>query len=738
MNGLTIRRSFPFYRQIESMDCGPTCLRMIAKYHGKAYSLDTLRQKAYIDRQGVSMVGISDAAEVIGLRTTAALATYDALVAEQPLPAVIHWRHNHFIVLYKIDKKERAFIADPAHGYVRLSRQDFVSSWSGSIVDGEKEGMILMFEPTPTFYQQSDTGEVAQKRGLKELVYYLLPYKRLMLQLFMGLLAGSLLQLAFPFLTQSVVDVGIATQDINFINLVLIAQLMLYAGRMAGDFLRNWILLHIGTRINISMVSDFLAKLTKLPIAFFDGKMTGDLMQRVSDHQRVQSFLTSSITTTLFSFFNFLVFTIILLLYNKLIFFIFITGSTLYVLWIVLFLKKRRTTDYQRFEAMAGNQSGLIQFIQGMQEIKMNNAEKQNRWKWERIQAKLFKVNIKGLALEQYQQIGSLFINEAKNIIITFVAAKAVIAGSISLGVMLSIQYIIGQLNTPISDFITFIRSWQDAGISLERVGEVFAKQNEGADQAEVLTELPSSRTLQVQNVSFRYGGPQSAHVLKNISFTIPEGKVTAIVGASGSGKTTLLKLLLKFYEPSAGEITMGGHSLQQFGHHFWRNQCGVVMQDGYIFSDTIAQNIAVADERACKKGLLKAVSIANIQDFIEGLPLTYNTKIGNDGIGISGGQRQRILIARAVYKNPGFIFFDEATSALDAANEKIIMENLNAFFKGKTAVVIAHRLSTVKNADQIVVLQNGEVIEQGNHDSLTKAKGVYYTLVKNQLELGS
>jgi ATP-binding cassette subfamily B protein len=711
---------------------------MIAKYYGKSYTLDTLREKSYIDRQGVSMLGISDAAEAIGLRSTAALATYDALMEERPLPAIIHWRHNHFIILYKIDKKEKAWIADPAHGYIRLSRQDFVRNWTGSVVDGEKEGMILFFEPSPEFYERSDTKEKAKKRGVKELFYYLRPYKKYIYQLLMGLMAGSLLQFAFPFLTQSIVDVGISTRDISFINLVLIAQLMLFAGRIAGDFIRSWILLHIGSRMNISMVSDFLVKLTRLPISFFDGKMTGDLMQRVADHQRVQSFLTSSITSILFSLFNIIVFSAILLWYSLSIFVVFFIGSLLYFFWIKLFLKKRRNVDYQRFDAMSDNQSGLIQFIQGMQEIKMNNAEKQNRWKWERLQVKLFKVSISGLALEQYQQIGSAFINETKNILITFIAARAVIAGDITLGMMLSIQYIIGQLNSPIADSVTFIRSWQDANISLERVGEIFAREDEESKSADKIVELPALHPLHLNNISFRYGGTQSPLVVKDVNFFIPQGKITAIVGASGSGKTTLMKLLLKFYGPTEGTINIGHHNLDDFKHSAWRNKCGVVMQDGYIFSDTIARNIATADEQVDRQKLLYAVKIANIKNFIEELPLTYNTKIGNDGIGISGGQRQRILIARAVYKNPEFIFLDEATSSLDAENEKIIMENLGVFFKGKTVVIIAHRLSTVKNADQIIVMDKGEIIEKGNHEELTHARGAYYSLIKNQLELGN
>ncbi len=720
------------------MDCGPTCLRMIASYYGKEYSLDTLREKSSIDRQGVSMLGISEASEAIGLRTTAALATYDALVEESPLPAIIHWRQNHFVVLYKIDKKGNTHIADPAHGYIRLTKDEFIRNWSGTITEGEKEGMILFFDPTPEFYTQADTREASKKRGIKELFYYLLPYKRYVYQLLMGLLCGSILQFAFPFLTQSIVDVGISNRNINFINLILLAQLMLFVGRSLGDFIRSWILLHMGSRINISMVSDFLAKLTRLPISFFDGKMTGDLIQRVNDHQRVQSFLTSSITTTLFSVFNLVVFAAILLWYDTSIFLVFMIGSSCYVLWVTIFLKKRRNLDYKKFEVMSSNQGGLIQFIQGMQEIKMNNAERSNRWKWERLQAKLFKVSVSGLALEQYQQLGSLFINESKNILITYIAAKSVISGNITLGTMLSVQYIIGQLNSPIAEFVTFMRAWQDANISLERVGEIFAREDEEKNDAEKIVDLPAEHSITISNVSFQYGGIHSPYILKNLHFTIPKGGTTAIVGASGSGKTTLMKLLLHFYQPGEGHIKIGSHNMDAFSHHTWRDKCGVVMQDGFIFSDTIARNIAVADEVIDKQRLLYAVKIANIQNFIEELPLTYNTKIGNDGIGISGGQRQRILIARAVYKNPEFIFFDEATSSLDADNEKIIMENLNIFLKNRTALIIAHRLSTVKNADQIIVLNKGQIVECGNHLELTKGRGIYYSLVKNQLELGN
>lgn len=729
-------RSFPFYRQIESPDCGLTCLRMVAKFYGKAYSLESLSEKSYAGRQGASMSNISDAAESIGLRSTSAVVTYDNLIEENRFPVIVHWRHHHMVVLYRIDKKQRAHIADPAHGIMQLSRKDFIQSWSGAMVNGEKEGMILLFEPSPEFYQESDKKDDLKKKGIKEIIHYLIPYKRYIVQLIVTLLAASILQFTFPFLTQSVVDIGIRTRNISFINLVLLAQLALFLGRTAGDFMRSWMLLHMGSRINISMISDFLAKLTRLPVSYFDGKMTGDLMQRVTDHQRVQNFLTGYVTNTLFSVFQIMVFASILLWYDLTIFAVFVCGSALFVLWITMFLRRRRNVDHRKFEANSANQSGLIQFIQGMEEIKMNNAEKQYRWKWERVQAKLFKVNIKGLALEQYQQIGSLFINEAKNILITFISAKAVISGDITLGMMLSISYIIGQLNNPVMDIVYFIRGWQDASISLERVGEIFSRDDEESPDAQMIMALPPLHSINLENVSFRYGGPKSPMVLKNISLTIPQGKVTAIVGASGSGKTTLMKLLLRFYDPLDGKIRIGSHGIDQFTHSSWRKQCGAVMQDGFIFSDTIAKNIAVADEVIDREKLLHAVKVANIQSFIEELPLNYNTKIGSDGMGISGGQRQRILIARAVYKNPEYIFFDEATSALDAENEKVIMHNLDFFLKGRTSVIIAHRLSTVKNADQIIVLNKGEIVEQGNHEWLTKSKGAYYRLVRNQLEL--
>lgn len=718
------------------MDCGPTCLRMIAKHYGKVYTLQTLRERSFITREGVSLLGISDAAESIGFRTLAAKIPFDKLRDEAPTPFIAHWRQQHFVVVYDF-KKDNVYCADPAHGLVKYTKKEFLDGWLSTNTNGEETGVVLLMEPSPDFYETEDEKNL-KREGFKFLFNYLRPYKKFIVQLLLGMLVGSMLQLIFPFLTQSIVDVGINTRDISFVNLVLIAQLMLFVGRTSVEFIRGWILLHLGTRINISIISDFLIKLMKLPIAFFDTKMIGDLLQRIGDHRRIENFLTSSTLNILFSFVNLIIFGIVLAYYDLLIFGIFIVGSVLYVAWVLIFMKKRRELDFKLFDQMSRNQSNLIQLINGMQEIKLHNCEKQKRWEWERIQASLFKVNVKSLALNQYQQAGSSFLNEVKNIFISFVAAKAVIDGDITLGMMLAIQYIIGQLNTPINQMITFLHATQDAKISLERLGEIHNKENEEDETSEKITIFPEDKSLRVNDVSFQYEGPHSEMVLRNVDMVVPQGKITAIVGASGSGKTTLIKLLLKFYAASEGEIRIGDINMVNFSNRRWRDKVGTVLQDGYIFSDSIARNIAVSDEYIDKEKLVYAVKMANIQDFVESLPLGYNTKLGGDGHGLSQGQKQRILIARAVYKNPEYLFFDEATNALDANNEKIIMENLDRFFNGKTVVVVAHRLSTVKNADQIIVLDQGEIIERGTHVDLTAQRGAYYNLVKNQLELGN
>ncbi|OFY31440.1 MAG: ABC transporter ATP-binding protein [Bacteroidetes bacterium RIFOXYA12_FULL_35_11] len=726
---------FPFYKQLDAMDCGPSSLRMIAKHYGRSYTLQTLRDKCYITREGVSLMGISDAAESIGLHTMGVRINWETLTKEAPLPCIAHWKQNHFVVVYKI-KKNKVFVADPAIGHIEYSQKEFLESWLSTRTEGENKGICLLVEPTPEFYK--DKGETIDKSNTSFLFSYLRPHKKLLLQLFFGLIIGSLIQLIFPFLTQSVVDFGISNNNIGFVWLILIAQLTLYISRTSVEFIRSWILLHISARINISLISDFLVKLMKLPISFFDIKMIGDLLQRIGDHSRIQNFLTTSTLEFLFSFVNFLIFGAILAVYSIKIFAVFLIGTLLYILWIFIFLKRRRSLDYKRFAQLSENQSTLIQLITGMQEIKLNNCEKQKRWDWEKVQARLFKINIKSLSLAQYEQAGSLFLNELKNIFISFIAAKLVIEGQLTLGMMLAVQYIIGQLNAPVQQLIGFIHALQDAKISLERLGEIHKKEDEEQTEEGRMTVIPEESNLNINNVFFQYEGPHSEMVLHDINLVIPYNKTTAIVGGSGSGKTTLVKLLLGFYPPVKGEILVGGFRIDTISTRLWRQNCGTVMQDGFIFSDTIAKNIAVSDETIDKERLVLAARTANIHEFVMSLPLRFNTKIGADGHGLSQGQKQRILIARAVYKDPAFLFFDEATNALDANNEKIIMNNLDEFFKNRTAVVVAHRLSTVKNADQIVVLEKGRIVEKGTHAELIETKGAYYELVKNQLEIGS
>ena len=738
---------FPHYSQHDAMDCGPTCLRMVAAHYGRIYSLENLREKSLITREGTSMLGISEAAENIGFRTTGVKVSFEELKSA-PLPCIVHWNQQHFVVVYdiKIPSKpslssrrgaggEVVFIADPAAGKVKYTSEEFCRCWLSTKNEGVDVGVALLLEPTPDFYKMED--EKVNRKGFSFLFSYLRPYKSLVVQLFLGLLFGSLLQLMLPFLTQSIVDFGISAQNIGYIYLVLIAQLVLTFSSSAVGFIRGWILLHLGTRINIALISDFLIKMMRLPMGYFDTKMVGDILQRINDHSRIQSYLTNSSLSILFSIFNMVIFSVVLFLYSFSIFSIFFLGSVLYFGWVWLFMKRRAELDHKSFAQNSANQSNVIQLVTGMQEIKLNGCEQQKRWEWERIQAKLFRLRIRGMALSQYQDSGAVLINQTKNIVITALVAKLVIDGQMTLGMMMAVQYIIGQLNGPVDQLISFVRETQDAKLSLERLSDVHDKEDEEVKDEQHILEIPADKDVVLSNVTFGYDATSVGEpVIKGVCLTIPVGKQTAIVGTSGSGKTTLIKLLLGYYPLQKGDILLGGNNLKYYSIREWRKKCGVVMQDGYIFSDSIAKNIAPGVEIIDKERLLNAVITANIREFIETLPLSYNTKIGNEGHGLSQGQKQRILIARAVYKNPAFVFLDEATNALDTNNERVIMDNLQNFFEGRTSIVIAHRLSTVKNADQIVVLEKGEIVEIGTHQELTKKKGAYYTLVKNQLEL--
>ncbi|MGV3601343.1 MAG: peptidase domain-containing ABC transporter [Dyadobacter fermentans] len=798
--------AFPIYKQLDQMDCGPTCLRMIAKHFGKHYTAQTLREKAQISRDGVSMLGIAEAAETIGFTSIGVKVTVERLIDEVPLPCVLHWGQNHFVVLYEVsgcssvidrhllgkawggrasgnsldgriitpavheknvhdiengygNKKAIFHIADPASGLVSYTAAEFNKQWLSGGVEDSREGLALLLEPTTRFYEEE--GEKVKGLHFFQLLGYLWRYKKLVVQLGLGMLVGSGLSLLMPFLTQSVVDIGINNQNLSFIYLILIAQIVLLLSTGAVDFLRSWILLHISTRLNLTVLSEFLSKLMRLPLSFFDVKQFGDIMQRMGDHSRIEAFLTGQTLSLLFSIFNLIVFGFVLAYYHISIFFVAAGASILYAVWVLLFLNRRRVLDTKRFDVSSSNQSKIVQLIQGMQDIKLAGAETAKRWEWERVQAQLFKWSVKSLSLSQYQQAGALLINQGKNIFITFLAAKAVIDGQLTLGGMVSVQYILGQFNAPIEQMISFLRSWQDAQMSLERLNEVHELADEEPAGEPKRRAWDHEQDINLNNITYTYPGAGNEPVLRNINFTIPFGKTTAVVGTSGSGKTTLLKLLLRFYEPQSGSISLSKCAIQEsdstgkkvgdashqniignaldlkyISHKAWRLQCGVVMQEGFIFSDSIARNIAVGDEIIDQERLYQAAHIANIHEFIESLPLGYHTRIGAEGNGISQGQKQRILIARSVYKNPQLLLFDEATNALDANNEAIIMRNLDEFFKGRTVIVVAHRLSTVRHADQIVVMDKGEIVEIGMHDELVLAHGKYFELVSNQLEL--
>jgi ATP-binding cassette subfamily B protein len=726
--------SFPFFQQHDTMDCGPACIRIIAKYYGCTFSMAELKRLTRVSRDGVSLLSISKAAESIGFKSTGAKISYHTLLNHALLPCIIHWNQNHFVVLYKISG-DKFYISDPGKGKIVYKKKEFLDSWLSTSNNGEGEGVVLFLEPTEQLAEnQSD--EPSGLKGFSLLFKYIRRYNKLLYQLCITIFTASILQFIFPFLTQSIVDKGIMNRQVGYIYIILIAQLSVFLGSMSLDFFRVWILLHISSRINVNILSDFLSKLMKLPVSFFDTKLIGDIMQRINDHKRIETFLTGTSINTFFSLINLLLFGLVLLIYNKLIFSIFLFGSIIYMFWVVLFMKKRKKIDHQKFEIAAISQNKTVELITGMEEIKMNLCEVPKRWEWESLQARLFRLNIRSMSLNTYQQQGATFINQAKNIFITFIAATSVIKGELTLGQMVAIEYIVGILNGPIEQLVSFLQAGQDAKLSLERLSDINTLNDEEPVGNTFLYRLGEDKNITLRNVSFYYPGVENLQVLKDINLHIPQGRITAIVGASGSGKTTLLKLLLKSHQVSAGEIRLGDENFQNISPSVWRANCGTVLQDGYIFSDTILRNISLIDEEVDMLKMKHAVRIAAIGDFIESLPLGYNTKIGNEGVGLSQGQRQRILIARAVYKNPDFLFFDEATNSLDANNESAILKNLDDFFQGKTVVIVAHRLSTIRNAHQIIVLADGKIIESGNHQELLWSKKQYYKLIKNQLEL--
>ncbi len=752
-------KPFPHYQQLDAMDCGPSCLRMIAKYYGRNHSQQVLREQCFMTREGVSMLGISDAAEYIGMRTQGVRITTQQLTEDALMPCILHWNQNHFVVCYRI-KKQRSgwdllpwkrnkqkdnylfYISDPATGKTTLTQEDFEACWISTQEGEKKMGTALLMEPSPRFYEFEETIDRDEKKkqrlGLSFFFRYLTPHKAQLLQMALGTLLISILQLIFPFLSQTMIDSGVENQNLSLITLILIAQFVLFFTQLGVEFLRSWIILHTTTRINISLVSDFLAKLMRLPMKYFDTKMVGDILQRIDDNDRIQRFLTGSSLNVFFSFGNFIIFSFVLGYYSMTILGIFLLGHALYVLWIVAFLRYRRELDTRRFIQASSEQSNVVEIVTGMQEIKLSNSERQKRWKWERIQIKLFKISMKGLALGQYQQIGSSFFSQSTTLFISYLAARDVVNGSMTLGMLMSISYIIGQLTSPISQFIGFIQSFQDAKISLDRLGEINNREDEDQNTDVQLNTLPDDHAISIRHLWFSYDGADRDYALSDINVEIPQNKTTAIVGASGSGKTTLVKLILGFYPLNKGNILIGKTPLNNINSRFWRSKVGVVMQEGFIFSDTIVGNIAVGKEEVDRERLRTAVTTANIKSYIDNLPLSYYTKIGMEGKGLSQGQKQRLLIARAIYKDPDYLFFDEATNSLDATNEKVIMDNLAALRHKKTMIVVAHRLSTVQNADNIIVLDQGRIVEQGTHEELLTIRGHYYSLIKNQLELGN
>lgn len=728
---------YPLYKQLDAKDCGPSCLRMIACFYGKHFSQDFLREKCFSGKTGSSLLCVKDCANEIGFDAIGIKTLWENLKSyRSQLPCIALWNKNHFVVIYEITEN-KVVVGDPAYGVLYYSHESFLKSWlSSDRQDGCKEGIVLLMKPNEKFETITDMPE-KKKISFTFLIKYLKPHISFLIRLTLAMLFAGVLSLIFPFLMQSIVDIGISNRSINFVIAILIAQLVLIISMAMNNLISNWIMVHITCRVSLSLLEDFLGKLMRLPISFFDKKLTGDILQRIGDFTRVEAFLTRTLISIVMAVLTIIIYGTILVRYDAGLLVVFALGSIAYIGWIFIFLKKRKKLDYMYFQESANSQSNIIQMINGMQEIKLNNCETFKRKEWESIQIKLFNINIKSLNWSQAQAIGGLLIDQVKNLLISFLAATAVIEGNMTLGIMVAIQYIIGQLNVPIIQMVSFIQSVQDTGISIERMNDIYCKKDEVQEDQGKIEALPDKGQIFIDNLSFHYNGIRSPKVLDEIKLCIPANQVTAIVGTSGSGKTTLLKLILGFYQPNSGSIYLGENRICDYSQKAIRAECGVVMQEGFIFSDTIAKNIAVIEEKPNMEKVRYACKMACLDEFILSLPLGYETVIGAEGSSLSTGQKQRILIARAVYKDPPYLFLDEATNALDANNERAIMNNLDEFYKNKTVIIVAHRLSTVKKADNIVVLEKGRIVESGRHNELIERKGYYFNLVKNQLELG-
>ena len=723
-----ILKRFPTEYQMDAKDCGPASLKMVAKYFGRYYSLQYLRDKCGITKEGVSLLGISAAAESIGLHTAAFKCTIDDVITKVPFPVIVHWNENHFIVVYYADKKH-VWVSDPVKGHVKYTKHEFMEGW---YLKNEDRGVLLALEPTSDFKLSKQEKE-QEKNSFLSILRYFMPYKKQFLLIFFVMMVVTLLQGILPFISKAVIDIGISSSDVTFINMVLVGNITILLSVMVFNVVRDWILMHITARVNIALISDYLVKLMKLPVTFFENKLLGDILQRAQDHERIRSFIMNNSLSLIFSVFTFVIFSIILLVYNAAIFLIFIAGSALYVVWVLLFLRIRKKLDWQYFELISRNQSYWVETVSAIQDIKIYNYERSRRWKWEEIQARLYHVNKRVLAVTNMQNLGAQFIENIKNMAITFFCATAVINGDITFGVMISTQFILGMLNGPLVQFIGFIVSAQYAKISFLRMNEI--RQLEDEDEllsVGATTILPEDKSLILKNVMFQYA-PHLPMVLTNINLIIPENKVTAIVGSSGCGKSTLLKLLVRLYKPSYGTVNMGGMNVTALNLRTWREMCGVVMQDGKMFSDTIKNNIVLDDENVDEAQLIKCCRIAQIKEEIDQRPRGFDTEIGEQGRGLSGGQKQRLLIARALYRNPKYLFLDEATNALDTVNEQKIVQALNSAFENRTVVIIAHRLSTIRHADQIVVMDKGNIVEVGNHETLLGHHGRYFQLIESQ-----